>query len=95
LCPHPDILECCVTGIPDEEFDFLIAALVVKDSKSSVTELEIENFLNSKVQDAKKLRGGVYFVDTVPQTPSGKPRRKDAQQIVIGLYNERNKINKK
>jgi acyl-CoA synthetase (AMP-forming)/AMP-acid ligase II len=88
LCQHPCIVECCVTGIPDDEFGSLISALVVKTSESLVTELDVTEFYNNQVQDAKKLRGGVYLVDTIPHTQSGKPRRQDAQKIAVDLFNK-------
>jgi 4-coumarate--CoA ligase len=90
LCQHPGILECCITGIPSEEFGCLIAALVVKLNGSLVTEQQVEDFFNAQVQDAKRLRGGVYFVDSIPQTQSGKPRRNEVQNLVIQLKERQN-----
>lgn len=38
--------------------------------------------------DYKKLRGGVYFVDALPLTPSGKVIRRLVKEIAIKLYNK-------
>ena len=39
--------------------------------------------------DYCKLRGGVYFVDSLPLTPSGKMLRRKVKEIAIELYNAR------
>lgn len=39
--------------------------------------------------DYKRLRGGVYFVDSFPSTLSGKLLRREIRQTAIKLYNER------
>lgn len=41
----------------------------------------IENFA-----DGLKLRGGVYFVDSIPKTPTGKFVRKQATEIATKLF---------
>jgi 4-coumarate--CoA ligase len=93
MSQHPAILECCITGIPSDEFNCLIAALVVKIKGSLTTEEQVEDFFNGQVQDAKRLRGGVYFVDSIPQTQSGKARRNEVQTLVIRLKEEKLNIN--
>lgn len=37
---------------------------------------EIADWIASKVAPHKKLRGGVYFIDVVPKSPSGKILRR-------------------
>lgn len=39
--------------------------------------------------DSRKLRGGVYFVDYLPTTPSGKVKRKVAKAYAIQLFNKK------
>lgn len=36
--------------------------------------------------DYKRLRGGVYFVDELPLTPSGKIIRRRVREIAIEMY---------
>lgn len=43
---------------------------------------KIDNFANGL-----KLRGGVYFVDLLPKTPSGKFIRKQITDVVKKLFN--------
>lgn len=42
----------------------------------------IDNF-----SDQKQLRGGIYFVDFLPMTPSGKIQRRTAKEIVLNFRN--------
>lgn len=47
--------------------------------------LFVDNFA-----DYKRLRGGVYFVDSLPLTPSGKVRRQKVKEMLIELYQNEN-----
>lgn len=39
--------------------------------------------------DYYKLRGGVYFVDSLPTTPSGKILRRKVKEMAIALHSAR------
>jgi 4-coumarate--CoA ligase len=45
-------------------------------NKSDETANEIATWLHSKVASHKKLRGGIYFIDEVPKSTSGKILRR-------------------
>lgn len=45
--------------------------------------------------DSHKLRGGVYFVDELPLTPSGKIVRRLARGIAEKKFSCRNKVSDK
>lgn len=47
-------------------------------------------FLIDTFSPWKHLRGGVYFVDTIPTTPSGKIARRLVKQMAIELYEKKN-----
>lgn len=53
----------------------------VKDSKDALTK-ELSDYLAERVSQAKKLRGGVRFLDVVPISPSGKVLRKEMRALV-------------
>lgn len=55
----------------------MIFGFVIKDpSAENLTERKILDYVNQKVDDdAKKLRGGVHFIDAFPLTPSAKVKR--------------------
>lgn len=46
-------------------------------------------FFVAKLSDAKQLRGGIYFVDELPLTPSGKVLRRKVQEIAKIFYEKR------
>jgi acyl-coenzyme A synthetase/AMP-(fatty) acid ligase len=58
--------------MPDVAAGELPAAFVVLKPNQTVPEKEIIEFVNSKVSTYKHLRGGVFFVEQIPKSPSGK-----------------------
>lgn len=87
---HNGVGLVCVVGIPDPISCDLPAALIVRSNSligAQVTAKEIFDLVAEKCTDYKKLRGGVYFVDEIPLTPSGKFLRRKAKDIAIQLYN--------
>lgn len=81
----------CVVGVLNENTgNDIICAFVKKifsktNSSTRITEEEILEYVNSRVIDAKKLRGGVHFVDSFPQTPSGKVKKVDMKKIAENI----------
>ncbi|XP_055641935.1 uncharacterized protein LOC129778835 [Toxorhynchites rutilus septentrionalis] len=65
----PGVLAVCVTGIPVPGND-LPVALVIKAADSELTEDVIVDAVADSMVDFKRLRGGVYFIDGFPMTPS-------------------------
>lgn len=44
-------------------------------------------YVPDNLADSRKLRGGAYFVDSLPTTPSGKVKRKVAKAYAIEMFN--------
>lgn len=44
------------------------------------------------MSDTYQLRGGVYFVDSLPMTPFGKIIRRKVKDMAIEMYNQRSKV---
>lgn len=42
--------------------------------------------ISAKLSDFKRLRGGVYFVESLPMTPSGKLLKRAIKNIAIELH---------
>lgn len=81
----------CAVGIPDPVAIDLPAAVVIrKNFGHRVTSDEIKNMVKKHCSDSKQLRGGVYFVDSLPLTPSGKVIRRKVRDIATKLYQLRN-----
>lgn len=57
-------------------------------AKSSDSKLEFSFFffLTDYFVDYKRLRGGVYFIDSLPLTPSGKVMRRKVKEIAIEMH---------
>lgn len=59
-------------------------AFVVK-LDNSLNEKEVIEFVNKDASPAKKLRGGVIFVDEIPKNPSGKILRRQLRDLLAQL----------
>ena len=75
LLTHPHVADCAVVGIPDNRAGEIPRAFVVRKS-NKVSEKELDSFMSSKVSEYKQLKGGVWFVDSIPKSPSGKILRR-------------------
>lgn len=69
---HPDVVESAVVGKPSLQFGELPTAFVVLKPGALVTDKELYDFIADKVIDQKRLRGGIYFVNSLPRNASGK-----------------------
>ena len=81
LASHPLIDDVAVVGVESQELGTEVprAYIVRKGGLASVQPndgKEIIAWMNSKVANHKKLRGGVKFVDAVPKSVSGKILRR-------------------
>lgn len=53
-----------------------MAYVVLKtEAQGNLSESALQEWVNSRVAKHKHLTGGVYFVDMVPKSPSGKIQR--------------------
>lgn len=72
---HPKISDCAVIGVySKEEATELVTAFVsVKEEYTNPEDAEqlkeeIREYVDSQVVDSRRLRGGVYLVDSFPRT---------------------------
>lgn len=75
----------CVVGIPDLVATDLPAAVIIRKIGSNLTESDVLNEVAKTLPDYKQLRGGVYFVDELPMTPSGKVKKRLVKTMAIEL----------
>lgn len=79
-----------VVGIPDSIARNLPAAVVVKRPEfDELTEKFIIDYVAERLPEYKQLHGGVYFVDELPMTPSGKILKRFVKVIAIEKYHEK------
>ena len=71
-------MEAAVIGIPDEHSGELPRAFVVrKPGMESVSDAEIQAFVDAKVSSHKQLKGGIEFCTTIPKNNMGKILRRE------------------
>ena len=81
------VTSSCVVGVPDSDTgNDIIHAFVILEEHSEVTSDFILNYVNSKVIDVKRIRGGVHIVDSFPLGTTGKVDRKKVQEMVAKLH---------
>jgi len=71
-----------VVGKPDPKVQELVTAAVVKKDGFDLRKEDIENMVEEKLDDHKKLRGGVNFVEKIPRNPQGKILRKELLELI-------------
>ncbi|KAK4872988.1 hypothetical protein RN001_015017 [Aquatica leii] len=83
LMTHPAVFRAVVIGIPHEIDEHHPMAVVQLKKKANVSEDEIVKYLENRVEDRQRLRGGVKFVENFPLTPSRKVNRWKLKQMVL------------
>jgi acyl-CoA synthetase (AMP-forming)/AMP-acid ligase II len=73
LISHPGIRDAMTFSVPDPALGEDIAAMVVPDGEL-VTEAELRIYLLDHLVQYK-IPSRIYFVETIPKTPTGKPLR--------------------
>ena len=79
LMKHPAVLECAITGVPDETRGMVVKATIVlneawKEKKSDALVKELQEHVKTHTAPYKYPRI-IDFVDELPKTISGKIRR--------------------
>ncbi|CAH0545841.1 unnamed protein product [Brassicogethes aeneus] len=84
ILQHPAVNKAVVIGIPDEEDgDHPMALVLLNEDVDGVTEDELRSYVDERVDDKQKLRGGLKIIHDLPLTPSGKVKRKYLQKLVL------------
>jgi O-succinylbenzoic acid--CoA ligase len=73
---HTAVAQTCVVGIPHPEWGQQIAAMVQIKSGTTITEEDLLAFSRARLAGYKQPRQ-ILFVDSLPQTASGKIARRD------------------
>lgn len=68
-------------GKPDEVAGELPLAFVVRSSPN-LKEEDVILFVRERASPAKRLHGGVVFVDEIPKNPSGKILRRKLRELL-------------
>lgn len=76
------VKDAAVIGKPDERAGELPLAFVVKQPNVELTEEEVIQFIADRVSPAKRLHGGVIFIDEIPKSPAGKIFRRTLRDML-------------
>ena len=86
LLTHPKVKDAAVIGVPDERCGELPVAFIVRQplgkGEKPVSEEELIQFVASQTSPAKRLHGGVRFVEEIPKNPSGKILRRILRELI-------------
>ncbi|XP_061389934.1 uncharacterized protein LOC133325128 [Musca vetustissima] len=83
----PDVLEVCVFGLWNEVDGDAAAAAVVKVPGSRLSEQDVVEYVAKRlVVEHKQLHCGVFFLDELPKTGSGKVLRDKARDKALGKH---------
>ncbi|XP_073948204.1 luciferin 4-monooxygenase-like isoform X1 [Choristoneura fumiferana] len=85
---HPAVSDVAVTSVSDPECGELPVACVVRKPGYDVTAEEIKDIVKDNLVDSKRLRGGVIFLDAIPQTASTKVHRRKLKEIALQAERE-------
>ncbi len=83
LLQHPDIEQCAVVGIPDEEWGQRIAAVVVCRAGTSLDPTAVREFARESLRGSKT-PDVVSFAEGLPYTETGKLLRRVVQSELLG-----------
>jgi len=84
---HPAVLESAIIGVPHPLFGETVTALVVLKPEQTVTENELQAFLNDKLAHFKIPRI-VKFVESLPHSASGKVLKRELREKYKNLGQE-------
>ncbi|MCJ1398124.1 hypothetical protein MMC11_001321 [Xylographa trunciseda] len=75
LLDHPAVADAAVIGITRNGEEFPRAYIVLKEGHHAAED-DIVAFVEKRVSKAKRITGGVLYVDAIPKNPSGKILRR-------------------
>ncbi|OQE44577.1 hypothetical protein PENCOP_c002G06281 [Penicillium coprophilum] len=88
LVDHPDVEDAAVTGMWVEDkatelpVGFVVLSRPAKDKDQKAVLDGIHAWLNERVSNYKRLRGGIQVLSQIPKSPSGKILRRELRELL-------------
>ncbi|CAG2109652.1 unnamed protein product [Medioppia subpectinata] len=83
LLTHRDVINAAVFGVRDEDRGEVPMAFVTLAQGSTVSAQEIVDYVDSRVNYYKKLRGGVRILNSMPMTSLKKINRAELKKLIV------------
>ncbi|KAL9128452.1 MAG: hypothetical protein Q9217_002885 [Psora testacea] len=90
LLAHPQVREVSVVGLPDERYGEVVAAFVIPQTGSNITEHQVRSWVRDKLSN-HLVPKYVFWTDNYPKTSSGKIQKFKLKEE--GVRKVRNGIN--
>ncbi|WP_299572327.1 AMP-binding protein [uncultured Williamsia sp.] len=81
LVGHPEVHECAVAGVPDDEWGHRIAAFVVLTPGATTGASDLRQWVRDRLRGSKT-PSDVVFVEELPTTATGKLLRRELVKLV-------------
>jgi len=82
LLTHPDVVDCAVLGVPDDEWGEVLYALVQPRVGAALAEDAVVDWVRKRMADFKRPRI-VEFVAELPRDPNGKTRKPQLREAYL------------
>ncbi|EXJ87964.1 hypothetical protein A1O1_04891 [Capronia coronata CBS 617.96] len=88
LLEHPEVEDACVVGhwVEEQATELPVGFIIVtKETRAKGEKAVVEGihgWLDSRIANHKRLRGGLYIVDSIPKSPSGKILRRELKETL-------------
>ncbi|XP_045026150.1 4-coumarate--CoA ligase 3 isoform X2 [Daphnia magna] len=82
IVSHPAVEDAAVVGLPHDEDGERPLAFVVLSERKEVSTDELMVYVNDKVMDEEKLRGGLRFIEKIPRNELGKIIRPELMKLL-------------
>jgi long-chain acyl-CoA synthetase len=82
LLMHPDVVDCAVLGIPDDEWGEVLLAIVQPRTEGALAEDDVVAWVRDRMADYKRPRR-VEFVAELPRDPNGKTRKPKLREAYL------------
>jgi len=82
LVAHPEVRDCAVIGLPDDDYGERVVAVVVLEREGGATADALIAWVRTKIAGFKAPRQ-VVFVAELPKTPAGKIKKHEIKKLLL------------